>query len=81
LTAGHARPDALGLGFACDADGRLLGVGGISPAPLFTLGPPRRGELLESVAIPEIRAQADALSGALLACGPQANRQRISLVT
>jgi uncharacterized NAD(P)/FAD-binding protein YdhS len=81
LAGGHARADALGLGFACDLDGRLLGVGGISPARLFTLGPPRRGELLESTAIPEIRAQAEALSRVLLVRSPDAHSQRISLVT
>jgi uncharacterized NAD(P)/FAD-binding protein YdhS len=66
LASGQARPDALGLGFACDRDGRLLGTHTGSCARLFTLGPPRRGELLESTAIPEIRSQADALSRVML---------------
>ena len=81
LTAGHARPDSLGIGFACDCDGRLIGAGGVRAASLFTLGPPRRGELLESVAIPEIRTQAQALSRALLSPSPQTRDRRISLVT
>jgi len=68
IASGDARPDALGLGFACDADGRLVGDGGICADRLFTLGPPRRGELFESIAIPEIRAQAQALSRVLPAC-------------
>jgi uncharacterized NAD(P)/FAD-binding protein YdhS len=66
IAAGDAHPDALGLGFACDADGRLLSRDPTSAARLFTLGPPRRGELLETTAIPEIRTQADALSRMLL---------------
>lgn len=66
LAAGNAQPDALGVGFACDLDGRLVSTGRISTGRLFTLGPPRRGELLESTAIPEIRAQAEALSRVLL---------------
>jgi uncharacterized NAD(P)/FAD-binding protein YdhS len=69
LARGHAVPDALGLGFACDRDGRLLSAGAMSSERLFTLGPPRRGELLETGAIPEIRAQAELLSGVLLARG------------
>jgi uncharacterized NAD(P)/FAD-binding protein YdhS len=69
LAGGYARPDALGLGFSCDPDGRLVGTRGTSAAPLFTLGPPRRGELLETVAIPEIRGQADALSRVLASRG------------
>ena len=68
LARGDAQPDALGLGFACDADGRLLSDGGVCADRLFTLGPPRRGELFESFAIPEIRAQAEALSRVLRSC-------------
>ncbi|WP_369696701.1 FAD/NAD(P)-binding protein [Streptomyces sp. XD-27] len=58
LEAGLAAPGPLGIGYATDADGRLLGPGGDARAPLWTLGAHRRGELWESTAIPEIRVQA-----------------------
>ena len=50
-----ACPDALGMGFATDRDGALLGA---ARGLLFTLGTLRRGELWESTAIPELRSQA-----------------------
>ncbi|MFD0401990.1 hypothetical protein ACFVHI_28355, partial [Kitasatospora sp. NPDC127121] len=39
-----------------------LPTGGRAPAPLWTLGSLRRGNLLETTAIPEIRCQADDLA-------------------
>jgi uncharacterized NAD(P)/FAD-binding protein YdhS len=55
LAQGLASADTLGMGFATDRDGALLGsAGGL----LFTLGALRRGELWESTAIPELRCQA-----------------------
>jgi uncharacterized NAD(P)/FAD-binding protein YdhS len=67
LTDQLACGDELGIGFACDDDGELLGEGHGGNGRIYTLGPPRRGELLESTAIPEIRGQAAAISRALLA--------------
>jgi uncharacterized NAD(P)/FAD-binding protein YdhS len=61
---GLAYPDPLGLGLLTDEDGALCGPTG---RRLFTLGPPRRGELWESTAIPEIREQADALAARISA--------------
>ncbi|MDQ1645846.1 MAG: hypothetical protein QOJ50_2030, partial [Cryptosporangiaceae bacterium] len=66
LDSGHARPGPLGLGLATDADGRLASAGG-QQYPLWTLGTGRRGELWECTAIPEIRAHAVALAGAITA--------------
>ena len=78
LACGLARPGPLDLGFATDAAGRLLpgrgpdattassGTRGVS-APLWTLGPLRRGELWESTAVPEIREQAAELAGEIIA--------------
>jgi uncharacterized NAD(P)/FAD-binding protein YdhS len=63
---GAAVPGPLGLGVAT-RDGRLLDAEGRSWAPLFTLGAPRRGELWETTAVPEIRVQAAALAAELLA--------------
>jgi uncharacterized NAD(P)/FAD-binding protein YdhS len=54
------------MGFATDEHGALLDAGGVPSRSLFTLGPTRRGELLETTAIPEIRVQASELAGLLL---------------
>jgi len=64
--SGAAVPGPLGMGVAT-LDGRLLDAAGRAARPLFTLGAPRRGELWETTAIPEIRGQAAALAGRLLA--------------
>jgi uncharacterized NAD(P)/FAD-binding protein YdhS len=63
----EASLDALGLGLRCDPRGALLDAHGASSEAFFALGALRRGELWESTAIPEIRAQAHALSEVLLA--------------
>lgn len=67
LDGGLARPDSLRLGFEADARGALLNVSGTPSDNIFTLGPPLRGQLYEITAIPEIRDQAAALAGRLLA--------------
>jgi uncharacterized NAD(P)/FAD-binding protein YdhS len=58
LASGNARPGPHGLGFATADDGAVLGP---LEDRLWTLGGLRRGDLWESTAIPEIRAQARAL--------------------
>ena len=67
LDSGLARPDSLRLGIEADAGGALLDVSGTPSDSIFTLGPPLRGQLYETTAIPEIRDQAAALAGRLLA--------------
>lgn len=59
--SGYARPGPCGIGFATTGIGQLAGTPG-----LWTLGSPRRGDLWESSAIPEIREQARDLAVALL---------------
>ncbi|HEX6148247.1 FAD/NAD(P)-binding protein [Nocardioides sp.] len=54
-----------GMGFRT-VRGRLVDEHGRAEAPLWTLGALRRGELWESTAIPEIRAQARAVAQDLL---------------
>ncbi|MEU6407013.1 FAD/NAD(P)-binding protein [Streptomyces sp. NPDC046985] len=71
--AGAAAPGPLGMGVAT-RDGRLVDAEGAAALPLYTLGAPRRGELWETTAIPEIRVQAAALAQELLA--PLAPRRR-----
>lgn len=66
LAVGQVRLDPLGLGLSTDPEGRLLDAAGRAQPRLWTLGPPRRGDLWESTAVPEIRAQAHALAEALL---------------
>lgn len=58
LSSGAARPGPLGLGLATDPAGRVLAADGTPQPWLWTLGSLRRGELWESVAMPEVRAQA-----------------------
>lgn len=68
LSGGLATYGPLRIGVATDGGqgGRLRDAEGRSVRPLFTLGAPRRGELWETVAIPEIRAQAAAVADAVL---------------
>lgn len=56
-----AVPATAGMGVRT-RDGRLVDENGDTDAPLWTLGALRRGELWESTAVPEIRAQALALA-------------------
>ena len=66
LRQGLARANDLGIGFEADKHGELVG-----PASdrLFTLGPPRRGDLFETIAVPEIRVQAERLAARLMYVG------------
>ncbi|MFD4509857.1 FAD/NAD(P)-binding protein [Streptomyces sp. NPDC058457] len=65
FASGTAVPGPLGMG-AATRDGQLLDGQGRAGLPLFTLGAPRRGELWETTAIPEIRVQAAELAQRLL---------------
>jgi uncharacterized NAD(P)/FAD-binding protein YdhS len=58
LRDGFASTDRLGLGLRADEDGRLLGVDGSVRPRVRLVGALRRGELWESTAVPELRAQA-----------------------
>ena len=55
----------LGAGFHCAQDGALIDADGHASEILFNLGPGRLGDLLESIAVPEIRQQAVALASTL----------------
>jgi uncharacterized NAD(P)/FAD-binding protein YdhS len=54
---GLARPDPLFLGLDVDEEGALLDRDGMPSDCLFTAGPPRKGHLWETTAVPEIRVQ------------------------
>jgi uncharacterized NAD(P)/FAD-binding protein YdhS len=59
---GLAHPDPLFQGLVTNRRGALINyLGQISPN-LFTLGSPRRGGLLETTAVPELRVQAEKLA-------------------
>ena len=61
----------LGAGFHCSQNGAVIDAAGDASEIMFNLGPGRLGDLLESIAIPEIRQQAAELASAL------ANRIRL----
>jgi uncharacterized NAD(P)/FAD-binding protein YdhS len=67
LAAGIATPGPLGLGLSTAADGALIDADGHASDRVFTLGALRRGELWETVAVPEIRDQATALAERIVA--------------
>ncbi|MFC7327267.1 FAD/NAD(P)-binding protein [Marinactinospora rubrisoli] len=62
LADGLARPNHLGLGLDTCPRGALVTPSGRVSRRLFALGPIRRGQLYETTAIPEIRAQAEQLA-------------------
>lgn len=66
LQQGLARPDRCFLGLEADRDGRLIDRDGRPSSRLFTLGPPQKGILWETTAVPEIRVQAARLAETLL---------------
>jgi uncharacterized NAD(P)/FAD-binding protein YdhS len=60
------RPDPLRLGLDVDSSGALLDADGFPSSSVFTLGPPKKGVLWETTAVPEIRVQAARLAATLL---------------
>ena len=65
-SAGTARPHPLAVGLDTGAGGAIRDARGRESETLFALGPLRRGELWETTAVPEIRAQAVALAQRLV---------------
>jgi uncharacterized NAD(P)/FAD-binding protein YdhS len=55
---GLVAPDPLRLGLDSTLDGEVVGSDGRVVPGLYAVGPPRKGTLWESTAIPEIRTQA-----------------------
>lgn len=60
--AGLARPDPLCLGLDLGDDYRLVSREGVASEVLFALGPPIRGNLWETTAVPDIRKQCEAVA-------------------
>ncbi len=63
---GVALPDSLSLGLDVDPNGALIDGLGIPSDCLFTLGPPQKGILWETTAVPEIRRQGSDLADYIL---------------
>ncbi len=61
-----ARPDPLFLGLDVSPDGALLDAAGVPSDFLYTVGPPRKGSLWETTAVPEIREEVAELVAHLL---------------
>jgi uncharacterized NAD(P)/FAD-binding protein YdhS len=59
---GVASPGPLGAGLSTNEHGALIDAEGRPSTRLFTIGPPRTGDLFETIAVPEIREQAEALA-------------------
>ena len=55
----------LGAGFHCSQDGAIIDATGHVSEIIFNLGPGRLGDLIESIAVPEIRQQAVELASTL----------------
>lgn len=65
FTRGHAVPHPLGLGLRATVRGEVVGRHGAPSPGLYAIGPMLAGELWESTAIPELRAQAFLLARSL----------------
>ena len=78
LAAGHACAGPLGMGLATDGSGRIRAADGTVGAA-WTLGALRRGELWESTAIPEIRAQAVGVAQAITSWVVESTRTTTAL--
>ncbi|MFN6479973.1 FAD/NAD(P)-binding protein [Nostoc sp. DedQUE07] len=60
------RPNTIGLGLDTDTHGALYAADGNVSTLFYTLGTPRKGDLWETIAVPELRGQAQELSKTLL---------------
>ena len=66
VDAGYARPGRIGRGLATTESGDLVGADGEANDWSLTLGPPRLGDLFETVAVPELRKQAESIANRIL---------------
>jgi uncharacterized NAD(P)/FAD-binding protein YdhS len=68
IARGIAQPGPLGVGYRVDpATGAVISSAGDPEATILTIGPLRRGEVWESIAMPEVRVQAADVANAVLA--------------
>jgi uncharacterized NAD(P)/FAD-binding protein YdhS len=76
-----ARPDELSLGLDVSDDGALLDAWGTPSHCLYALGPMRKGNLWETVAVPEIRSQVSKLADLLVSVDKSKNPAATAAVT
>jgi uncharacterized NAD(P)/FAD-binding protein YdhS len=62
LASGRIRPDPLRIGIDVDQECRTIGADGAPSDSLYAIGPVTRGRFWESVAVPDIRVQAQAVA-------------------
>ncbi|HKR23980.1 MAG TPA: FAD/NAD(P)-binding protein, partial [Allosphingosinicella sp.] len=67
LGQGAIRPDPLAIGIDVDPECRAIGADGRPSATLSVIGPVTRGAFWESVAVPDIRGQAERVAARLTA--------------
>lgn len=65
VSAGVVRPDPLALGLDVSNDFSVRSATGVPSSVLFALGPPIRGALWETTAVPDIRKQCEQLASRL----------------
>ncbi|MBD1909915.1 MULTISPECIES: FAD/NAD(P)-binding protein [unclassified Leptolyngbya] len=63
---GLIRPNRIGLGMDTAPNGAVVDAQGHASSLLYTLGTPRKGDLWETVAVPELRRQAQSLAETVL---------------
>jgi uncharacterized NAD(P)/FAD-binding protein YdhS len=66
LDGGLLRRGAHGIGLDTDATGTVVAADGTVQQQLYAIGSVRRGQLWESIAVPELRQQAAALAGRIV---------------
>lgn len=76
LVQGLARPDRLSLGLDVDSNGALVDFAGTPSSFLYAIGSIRKGSLWESIAVPELRAQASQLAEHLVGTSRPHTRKR-----
>ncbi len=67
LSAGRIRPDSLRIGLDVDPHCRTLDSSGRASSSLYAIGPVTRGTFWESVAVPDIRVQAERIAALVTA--------------
>lgn len=67
LGAGRIRPDPLRIGVDVDSSCRAIGADGRVSDRLYAIGPVTRGTFWESVAVPDIRVQAERIAERIMA--------------
>lgn len=63
---GLVRPNEIGLGFDTAPNGAIIDASGQISSLLYTIGTPRQGNLWETIAVPELRVQAQVLAQQIL---------------